>query len=682
MSETKTRQLQRRRIVSMRLVFSLTAAALVMASVIGVGSVAERYLRRALTTEVQTRLMLEAQHLANLGSDALLDDFPELLLMPVVQQMQDDRPELAFVVLTDHEGLVQGHADSRRHGTQFELPKDLVPETSGAGQSNILQGDSELIVASVPIIRGEDELGVVHVGLWRSYLDDVVARSRRALVGVSAVMMVLAVTIASILMHVLLRPVTALRAGLERVGRGDLDTPMHLSDRTELGLLADTVNDMASQIRDSQQAMIEKERLDHEMDLARRIQASLMPDTGVKVGRFSGLGLFESAAEVGGDYFDVFELPEHQLGVFVADVAGKGLGGCLVTSMLAALVRTNRREFTSPRELLVRLDRDLAGFLEPGIFVTAFYGILDSRSGRFTFASAAHCPLLLARPSIGVVEEFTTEGVPLGILPHDVLEASLVDHSALLADGDLALIYTDGLTEAPRASDGEQYGVDRVKTVMRNGISRGSTEVLETLRREVSEWEGSDAHADDLTLLALCSDMSPETEVASIECTTDSTATGSLGRVFSEQDLAEATAAATALPVREFPVAVKDVEDWIAQGDALLVQAVYEYICNVQEHGFMAPRRPSLELWYWPSQLNHPLAGQVLIRDKGRPCPPDSVVSPDLEDSAVRMRGRGFGWEFMRRALENIDYRVIPKVGNLCLMKPRPPIKTRESVDV
>jgi len=677
-----------RRTLSLRVLLSAAAALLVALTAVGLGWMAERNLRATMTSEIHSRLALEAGNLANLGSDALLDDFPELLLMPVVQQSLRERPELAFMTVVDRSGRVQGDADTRRLNQDFAMPAG-VDQDLGERDGAVLRQGAGLIVASAPIRHGAEELGLAHVGLRRSYLDQAVARSRRDLLLLAAVLLVAASAVAGLLMSVVLRPVSALRDGLERIGRGDLDTPMQLRDRTELGLLADTVNAMAGRIRDSQQQLIEKERLDHEMELARRIQASLMPDARVRAGRFFGTGLFESAAEVGGDFFDVYELPGHRLGVFVADVAGKGLGGCLVTSMLSALVRTHRETIASPRDLLSRLDADLNGYLEPGVFVTALCGVLDTASGRFVFASAAHCPLLLARAGIGEVETYRTEGVPLGILPHDIVDQSLQDHTVLLSPGDLALVYTDGLTEAPRRQDDEQLGEQRVIEILAREAGGGARHLLESLRDTVTRWEGSKVHADDLTLLLVGCDRSaaPQPGPAPASALPRSAAPAPQQRrglvdLTSEADLQAAVADAPHFAVGRDAVQVEDLEAWLTRAGCPEVprctHALYEYLSNVQEHGSLPTLRKGADAWFVPADRGGPLAGRLLVRDRGRACPPDSVPTPDLDDPEVRSRGRGLGWELIRLVLDDLDYAVVPAVGNLCLMTPGAPAPVPE----
>lgn len=683
--QTQDHGKQQRRVFSLSWVFSLAVAALVVAAVIGVGSVAQQHLRNSLHREVETRLVLEARNLAHVSADALLDEFPELSLMPMVQQIQEDRPELAFVVVLDHEGRIQGHADPRQFGQVFVEPAGLASVAGSAHDGN-LRTSPDLIVASVAVQhRDGQELGMVLVGLRRSYVDDVVSRSRKALMMVSAILLVVGVFGAGALMHVMLRPVSVLKAGIARIGQGDLETPMNLQDRTELGMLAETVDEMAARIKASQTLMLEKNRLDHEMDLAHSIQVSLMPDRQIACGRFAAEGLYQAASEVGGDYFDAFELPGDKLGVFMADVAGKGLGGCLVTSMLAALVKARRDRYDSPAELLTALDRDLNGSLSPGVFVTAIYGILDPDRGRLTFASAAHCPLLLARPAMGVVEEYRSEGVPLGIIPHAIAASSYHDTTVLLGPGDLALLYTDGLTEAPRCGDGEEFGQARVEEILRRANGQGHGPVLESLQAAVTGWQGHESRFDDLTLLLVgCPghvSKLPETSQVS------GNAGNLIGDLKSEDELTQLTEGAMHLQVSARSGGSEQIGDWMkALMDAslgerdlgLLELALSEHINNVFEHGYLGRPGAEVDLWWYPATSEHALAGWVMVRDRGRSCPPASVEVPDLENSDVRKRGRGLGWALIRTLTEQLEYRTLLNIGNVCAIKPAVDVRTPE----
>jgi len=675
----RTGRTKARRVVSMRLIVSTTAAALVALCVIGVGAVSEKNTREMLVSEVEARLMLEASNLANLSADALLDDFPELTLNPVVTDIQEKRPDLVVVTVLDHQERIKGHADVRMHGKGLALLDSLAPvETRlelDAGEDFL--GNGHLLVAAVDARHADGQrLGRAVVGLRRATLEALVMQARRQLLMVSAVLLGISLLASVLLMRQLLRPVDTLRKGLERIGHGDLNSPMHMNDRTELGLLADTVDDMAARIRDSQRDMVEKERLAHEMDLARDIQLSLLPKTHAVAGDFVIEGAYQAAAEVGGDFFDVFELPDGRFGCFIADVAGKGLGGCLVTSMMAVLTRSQRDRYASPRDLLIALEEGLVPQLAPGVFVTAFYGILDADSGVLSYASAAHSPLLVYRAENGAVERFETRGIPIGAVRGGALAATLQDEEIVLAPGDLALQYTDGLNEAPQAHTQEEFGFDRIVTAMTETSGAGRSKLLNALQMQTTRWCGHQPQSDDLTLLAISREGAVHKRV-----------TDRLSGFSSDEDLLDNLLHALHLKLNADLDHMDEIGRWIEttpglagipdEEKTLLETGLFEICANIAEHGYGGDTHRSLDIWWQPDAEAEVsgeadrslLQGHFLIRDRGAPFDPSDWSPPDLEDKANRLKGRGLGMLVVDKLASDKTYLPGTAVGNLYLVR-------------
>ena len=153
------------------MILSLAVSVLVSITVIGVSWIAERNAREVLHLEMQTHLLLEARHLALLSADALLTDFPELTLCPVVRKMQEERGDLAFAVVLDHEDHVQGHADPRRIGQNWKRQENLKPvaTTIEVVVGELVLGNDEMLLAKVPVRHvGGRRLGSAVVGLNRS----------------------------------------------------------------------------------------------------------------------------------------------------------------------------------------------------------------------------------------------------------------------------------------------------------------------------------------------------------------------------------------------------------------------------------------------------------------------------------------------------------------------------------
>ncbi len=663
-------------------------AALLTAGVVGVvGGTAERDTRTALTSEIRTRVVFEARNLALASSGALLSDFPELTLTPILSELRKGQDELAFATVVDREGTILGHPDARRIGQHYELPSGLgaIAEIAGLAPDEEVLMNGDVLVVSVPVRHpgSGDPIGSAYVAIEMAYVDAALKETRRDQLIVFAGLLAAGVALVAFLMSVLLRPLGELRAGLERIGRGDLDSPVHLNDRTELGFLAETMNEMAARIRVAQDERLEKDRLAHEVDLAREIQASLLPAGDLRTNGVVVTGAHRAAAEVGGDYWDVFELDDGQIGIAIADVSGKGLAGCLVTSMLSALLGSFRKTETSPKSLLLRLERDLRDSLRPGTFITMFYGILDPGSGRFVFASAGHSPLLVRRAG-GATEWYRTKGIPIGALRGNHLERSLRDEVIDLRRGDLAIQYTDGINEAFAPGGEEQFGFERLEKAVAGTEASDAAGMLDLVRRAVEEWVGDQPPLDDETLLVVGRDEAPVSAPNDPAIADPSTVAGDPLAILAR---ARRVGYHIRLPAREDALGgllnrIPHCPELSALSSGqihVLESALYEACANIAEHGLEQRADETFDLWWVPFRADEgrdgdPPAepdgrGTFVLLDRGIPFVPKSNHPIDFDDPEVRRKGRGLGLEIIRAAMRRIEYHPATAEGNVTLLR-------------
>jgi sigma-B regulation protein RsbU (phosphoserine phosphatase) len=698
----------RRRLIRLRWIVSGVAALLTAGTVVAVGGFGERNTRTALTHELRARLVLEARNLALMSAGALLSEFPELTLTPILSELQKHRGELAFSTVVDLEGAIRGHADARRIGEPHELPADLVAEADvieAVGGERVL-GNAEIIVAAAPVFRpgSRNAIGTAYVAMRREYVDGVIEAARRKQILLTAALLGAGLALVFLFLSVLLRPLGALREGLERIGRGDLETPVQLNDPTELGLLAETMNEMANRIQVAQQERVEKERLSREVELAREIQSSLLPSGYVRRGEFVIQGAHRAAAEVGGDLYDVFDLPDGRIGLTIADVSGKGLAGCLVTSMLAALLRAFRGESLSPSALMVRLENDLRDSLRPGTFITMFYGILDPKDGRLVFASAGHSPLLVVREHGGKAEWYRTMGIPIGALRGGALARSLRDEQVRLAPGDAVLQYTDGINEAFDPSGRTQFGFGRLERAVARSAAGGGAAILDAVRHDIREWVGDQSPLDDETLLVIARDAETVAESArptggdsgaAGETAADRRGPGRIGesgdtmvRPLTALEEARAHGYHVRLPAREealhgllsrFPDC-PELTDLNSREIHVLESALYELCANVVEHGYGYREHETFDLWWVGSPSDaaeetdlaenpHRLRGRFVLLDHGVAFAPRRDHSVDFQEPAVRRRERGLGLEIIRVATSRAEYHPATPEGNVTIME-------------
>lgn len=680
------------RVIGIRWIVILVAVGLTTAVVLSVGTVAERNARRALTSELTSRLLLEARNLALTSSGVLLNDFPELTLHPLLKEKLASQPELAYAVVVDRAGVIQGHADPHRLGTRFDEPVGLLPLLDGppcAPGETLRRNDREL-VATVPILHASGKrLGHVVVAMRVSYVDAVIRSARRQQTLILGLSLLVGIAVSFLVLSHLLRPVAALRSGIQRIASGDLETPVRVNDGTELGLLATAINDMAAELRKAQTEMVERERLAREMELAREIQGSILPSKGIVAGPFTIEGSQRAATEVGGDYYDYFQLPGGTVGIAVADVSGKGLAGCLIMSMLYALLRADRAGATSPAALLAALDERLSDTLRPGSFVTMFYGILDPSTGRLVFASAGHNPTLIYRRATGAVEILRSRGIPLGAIRGGAIRGTLEDQAVVLEPGDELLQFTDGISEAFDSTGREQFGHDRMADVFRETAAAGPRAVIDGFFERIQAWSGSGPRLDDETIVVLARDAAHV--AAPAPDTVGAGPSGSQARPGLPSGIPadpaklyrEARRRGVRLDVRVGSDLLDSLRGWTstvvgldgvaASERELLVTTLYEICANIAEHGYGENPGRSYELWWVPPARRRSASadlreGWFLIRDEGAPFQANDWNGQDFNDARVRRRGRGLGLEIIHRAMRGVVYFPSTADGNLTWM--------------
>jgi sigma-B regulation protein RsbU (phosphoserine phosphatase) len=238
--------------------------------------------------------------------------------------------------------------------------------------------------------------------------------------------------------------------------------------------------------------------LNKELEIARGIQAGLLPEKSFSVAGLTTASRYVPATSVAGDFYD-FLPKDGGLGVLIADVSGHGVPAALSASMVKVAIRAQRDWADKPAQVLTGLNAILCGSLQ-GQFVTAGYLYLDPRRGALAYAGAGHPPLLIWRAQDARVESMEENGLMLGIFP----EGAYKSLSATLNSGDRFILYTDGITEAPSAS-GEEFGMERLKDFLQQNSGHSTQELCDLLIQQLAAWCGNSAkdQHDDLTFIVV-----------------------------------------------------------------------------------------------------------------------------------------------------------------------------------
>jgi PAS domain S-box-containing protein len=377
-----------------------------------------------------------------------------------------------------------------------------------------------------------------------------------------------------------------------------------------------------------------RERIQQELRVARLIQQTLLPKSVPELGGYQIAAYYRPAREVGGDFYDFFEVGDGRVGLVVGDASGKGIPAAMVMANTRSVLRTIAQGAgVAPGQVLAEANEILYPDIPPNMFVTCFYAILDPKSGRLSYANAGHDLPYLNRN--GDAEELRAKGMPLGLMP----EMSYEEKEIVLEPRDSALLYSDGLVEA-HDLEGEMFGFPRLRALVARHDDKERS-LVDLLMKELYSFTGEGwEQEDDITLVTL---------ERSEELTVTAPSSGTRRAISelsmpsepgNERQAAEGVARAVSglrLPERTLE---------------RLKTAVAEATMNAMEHGNRYdPEVPvKIEVWL--------LEERILVRiiDRGGSPPPNpNAQTPDLEAKLEGMQTpRGWGLFLIKNMVDEM----------------------------
>lgn len=304
--------------------------------------------------------------------------------------------------------------------------------------------------------------------------------------------------------------VKALHRGTRRIAGGDLDTTITIDNEDEFGDLAQSFNEMTVAVKQGREDALARERLQQEMETARKIQERLLPSDQPLLAGWEVTGVSIPSLQVGGDYFDFVSPATDRLGIAIGDVSGKGVPAALLMSNLQACLKGQVMHPAPVADTVTRINDLLSESTDAHMFATFLYGELDVTSGRFTCTNAGHDPALVVRRD-GAVEWLTSNGLILGMFA----EQEYTQASVALEPGDILVLYTDGITEAGAptpveiAEFGEdevedtEFGEERLADVVVAAREQPALGIRESVLAAVHDHLGDRPQGDDITLVVL-----------------------------------------------------------------------------------------------------------------------------------------------------------------------------------
>ncbi|MGH7198190.1 MAG: PP2C family protein-serine/threonine phosphatase [Candidatus Omnitrophota bacterium] len=286
------------------------------------------------------------------------------------------------------------------------------------------------------------------------------------------------------------------------IAEGDFDIFIRKSSDDEIGDLGSSFNKMvrslSSYMTELKETTATQERFNREMELAAEIQQKALPTS---IPAIEGLDLAAAtypAYEVGGDYYDVLFPGRGEVGIVVADAAGKGFPGTLFMTNSRSVFKVLSADEKAPDRILERMNDFIAATSSSGMFITMLYCVYDTRTKVLTYVNAGHYPPLIFRPRGEAFVEVREGGLPIGIMADQAYEANRVE----LKDQDVVILFTDGVVDKMN-KDKDMFGMERLKKAVRESASGTAPEIFRKVDQEMESFARSEQSSDDMTMVVM-----------------------------------------------------------------------------------------------------------------------------------------------------------------------------------
>lgn len=504
---------------SLRFKFTLRASIglLMLVAIISVFTLAHqtRSIKEQKTTQWLERRRL-ADNLANRSKDLLLRpesySIEQTNLSAYLSKLLEGNESMAYARVVSPDGEILSSSSIDDIFSKYVEPDGevLLSQDDQVVWKRYRMDDRFIRDIAVPVrVRDADTnrlltLGKLHLGVYEDVIESNVEDPRLMTVLLMIAIFLLGILLIMLLVTLFVKPIQVLTDGVRAIGEGSFDGQISVDGPAEIGAIASVFNEITHKFKKAQDSILEQEKLQKEMEVAKEIQHSLLPRKMPDVSGYDIAPLYKAAAEVGGDYYDFVEVDDDTVGVVVADVSGKGVPGSLVMTMIRTALRMEARGNKNASDVMAKMNEFVTDDMKKGMFVTMFYVILDSQNRIISYASAGHNPMILYRYETNETYFLNPRGFPVGIsLPDETLFRNSINVEKIkLKKDDMLLIYTDGVTEAMNARR-EQYGEERLLSMIKQYGHLHPKAFIEKLDLDIKKFTGGNPQNDDITIVAV-----------------------------------------------------------------------------------------------------------------------------------------------------------------------------------
>ncbi|MFH1227507.1 MAG: SpoIIE family protein phosphatase [Planctomycetota bacterium] len=421
-------------------------------------------------------------------------------------------PTIMNIVIMITKGKEDYHLLSiRGRGGKLSLsnPRDILieNETIDISEGLYLESRTDTEVRTrmfVNVIRDKDGLsgGKIYLFLSAKEIDETMSRVIAGFVFPAIITIILGALLGYFMATQVTWPVKVLMEDMKVVSGGELGHQTTVKTSDEVGVLAKVFNQMTQNLAVAREKEMETKALERELNLAREIQYGLLPKEIPVVPDYDIGAHYKPCYEVSGDYYDLIKIDDDNIGVVVADVSGKGVGASMIMTMTRSLIRMESERNMSPAGVLSKVNRVLAKDIRRGMFVTALYYILNTKTGIVTLSSAGHNPMLVWRYEENKYELVNPNGIALGFDRGAVFDRTMKESTVKLGVYDRIVTYTDGVIESMNEAN-DEFGGQRFYELTGQLAQYSSSRYIESVINTLEQFKGTAPQHDDITIVSI-----------------------------------------------------------------------------------------------------------------------------------------------------------------------------------
>lgn len=479
--------------------------------------------KKDLLAEMKYRAQIISQNLSRSISEIMDDDTTRHQILMETKEVRD----IEEIALIDLNNNLIDHTDSdlwkKIIFSKFDESIEKVSANISEGILNRLRksktkyiekeyqenGEEKFYIIS-PVKFEDTVLGFLKIVFTKKDIILKIKSIQRSITIFTIIAIIVGIIGAYTLATIIIKPIKKLSEGAVIIGTGNLDYKIEIKSHDELGQLADEFNNMTGRLKEAQRSLIEKERYEEQLEIARGIQENLLPDRFPSLKEIDISAYYKAAKGVGGDYYDVVHIKEkNRISGIIADVSGKGVPAALVMVMIRTIFHSTARFVNTPNEAISEINSGVVGRLSADKFATIFAFHYNYKTGVIEFSNAAHSPMLVFKSKTGEILELDTEGVPVGIDENAIFGLKKLQ----LETDDIIVMHTDGITEAMNEKS-EMFKSERLKNIIKGNSTLDANNLKNLIIDEVNRFVGNAEQHDDMTLLVLKVNISPPQNIS------------------------------------------------------------------------------------------------------------------------------------------------------------------------